>query len=144
MCDADGVIRVHDVSKLANAGASYALRGAGLHGWLCIAGSSKVPLRSVLGFDSVRPGALLAWDEAGLLRMAFDAIANALGRESLETDRERLQENLQRARRMETIGAFASGIAHNFNNIIGAILGYAETAQSQVRPGSRPVESLTE
>jgi signal transduction histidine kinase len=142
--DADGVIQVHDVSKLANAGASYALRGAGLHGWLCIAGSSKVPLRSVLGFDSVQPGALLAWDEAGLLRMAFDAIANALGRESLETDRERLQENLQRARRMETIGAFASGIAHNFNNIIGAILGYAETAQSHVRPGSRPVESLTE
>jgi signal transduction histidine kinase len=142
--DADGVIQVHDVSKLANAGASYALRGAGLHGWLCIAGSCKVPLRSVLGFDSVQPGALLAWDEAGLLRMAFDAIANALGRESLERDRERLQENLQRARRMETIGAFASGIAHNFNNIIGAILGYAETAQSHVRPGSRPVESLTE
>jgi signal transduction histidine kinase/CheY-like chemotaxis protein len=142
--DADGVIRVHDVSKLANVGASYALRGAGLHEWLCIAGTCKVPLRSVLGFDSVQPGALLAWDEAGLLRMAFDAIANALSRESLERDRERLQENLQRARRMETIGAFASGIAHNFNNIIGAILGYAETAQSHVRPGSRPVESLTE
>src|ERR1700730_3721041 len=142
--DADGVIRVHDVSKLANVGASYALRGAGLHEWLCIAGTCNLPLRSVLGFDSVEPGALLAWDEAGLLRMAFDAIANALSRESLERHRERLQENLQRARRMETIGAFASGIAHNFNNIIGAILGYAETAQSHVRPGSRPVESLIE
>jgi signal transduction histidine kinase len=143
-CDADGVIQVHDVSKVANAGASYALRGAALHGWLCIVGTGEQRLRAVLGFDSVQPGALLAWDEAGLLRMAFDAIANALSRESLERDRERLQENLQRARRMETIGAFASGIAHNFNNIIGAILGYAETAQSHVRPGSRPVESLTE
>jgi signal transduction histidine kinase len=143
-CDADGVIQVHDVNKLANAGASYALRGAGVHGWLCIAGTGEQRLRAVLGLDCVQPGALLAWDEAGLLRMAFDAIANALSRESLETDRERLQENLQRARRMETIGAFASGIAHNFNNIIGAILGYAETAQSHVRPGSRPIESLTE
>jgi hypothetical protein len=27
---------------------------------------------------------------------------------------------------METIGALASGIAHNFNNIVGAILGYTE------------------
>jgi signal transduction histidine kinase/CheY-like chemotaxis protein len=143
-CDADGVIQVHDVNKLSNPGASYALRGAGLHGWLCIAGTGEQRLRAVLGFDSVQPGALLAWGEAGLLRMAFDAIANALSRESLERDRERLQENLQRARRMETIGAFASGIAHNFNNIIGAILGYAETAQSHVRPGSRPVESLAE
>jgi len=143
-CDTDGIIQVHDIGSVANPGAAYALRGAGLHGWLCIVGTGEQRQRAVLGFDSVQPGALLAWDEAGLLRMAFDAIANALSRESLERDRERLQESLQRARRMETIGAFASGIAHNFNNIIGAILGYAETAQSHVRPGSRPVESLTE
>jgi signal transduction histidine kinase/CheY-like chemotaxis protein len=140
----EGAIQVRAVSELAHIGASYALRGANLHGWLCIAGTSEQRLRAVLGFDAVQPNSDLAWDESGLLRMAFDAIANALSRESLERDRERLQENLQRARRMETIGAFASGIAHNFNNIIGAILGYAETAQAHVRPGSRPVESLAE
>ncbi len=38
---------------------------------------------------------------------------------------------MQQARRMETIGAFASGIAHNFNNIVGAIIGYAEGWSSQ-------------
>jgi signal transduction histidine kinase len=140
----EGTIQIHDVAKLGHAGASYALRGADLHSWLCIAGTGEQRLRAVLGFDAVRPDCVLAWDESGLLRMAFDAIANALSRESLQRDRERLQENLQRARRMETIGAFASGIAHNFNNIIGAILGYAETAQAHVRPGSRPVESLAE
>jgi signal transduction histidine kinase len=140
----EGTIQIHDVRKLAHAGASYALRGADLHSWLCIAGTSEPRLRAVLGFDAVGPGSTLAWEESGLLRMAFDSIANALSRESLQRDRERLQENLQRARRMETIGAFASGIAHNFNNIIGAILGYAETAQTHVRPGSRTVESLAE
>jgi nitrogen-specific signal transduction histidine kinase len=76
--------------------------------------------------------------------MAFDAIANAVEREFLEQDRERLETNLQQARRMETIGALSSGIAHNFNNITGAILGYTETAQAQVGPNGRVAESLSE
>ncbi|MGX1048410.1 ATP-binding protein [Bradyrhizobium diazoefficiens] len=45
---------------------------------------------------------------------------------------------------METIGTFASGIAHNFNNIVGAILGHAEMADARVAPGSRPAASLAE
>jgi nitrogen-specific signal transduction histidine kinase/CheY-like chemotaxis protein len=76
--------------------------------------------------------------------MAFDAIANAVEREFLQRDRERLEANLEQARHMETIGALASGIAHNFNNITGAILGYTETAQAQVGPHGRVASSLTE
>ncbi len=49
---------------------------------------------------------------------------------------------LQRARRMETIGALASGIAHNFNNILGAILGHAEMAEAQVASDGRAVGNL--
>lgn len=45
---------------------------------------------------------------------------------------------------METIGALASGIAHNFNNITGAILGYTETAQAQVGAQGRVAGSLNE
>jgi CheY-like chemotaxis protein len=45
---------------------------------------------------------------------------------------------------METIGAFASGIAHNFNNIVGAILGHTEMADAQVRSGRRPAGNLAE
>jgi nitrogen-specific signal transduction histidine kinase len=62
----------------------------------------------------------------------------------LEEERSDLEAKLQQARRMETIGTLASGIAHNFNNIVGAILGYAEMAASHVRSGSRPAENLTE
>jgi C4-dicarboxylate-specific signal transduction histidine kinase len=91
----------------------------------------------VLGFDAVRAEATTPPGELGLLGMAFDAIANAVEREFLEQERERLQSNLQQARRMETIGALASGIAHNFNNITGAILGYTETAQAQVEAQQR-------
>lgn len=140
----DGAIQIYDVRRAAPNEASDMLRKADVHSWLCIPATSEQRIRAVLGFDAVRRAPAGRWCEFGMLRMAFDAIANALDREALERDRERLQENLQHARRMETIGAFASGIAHNFNNIIGAILGYAETAQTYVRPGSRPVESLIE
>src|ERR1700737_3778402 len=76
--------------------------------------------------------------------MAFDAIANAVSRIVLEQEKERLQASLQKARRMETIGAFASGIAHNFNNIVGAILGYTEIADARVRSGGQQATSLAE
>ena len=83
-------------------------------------------------------------DELSLLRMALDALGNAVRRETLERDRARLETSLQQARRMETIGALASGIAHNFNNIVGAILGYTEMAEAQVVTGSRPAHNLAE
>ncbi len=42
------------------------------------------------------------------------------------TEKKRLQEQLMHSTKMESIGVFAGGIAHNFNNILTAILGYAE------------------
>jgi signal transduction histidine kinase len=100
--------------------------------------------RAVLGFDALRPGIFRRSAELGLLRMALDAVANAVAREFLEQERARLQANLQQARRMETVGALASGIAHNFNNIVGAILGYTEMAEVQLAPDSRPARNLNE
>jgi len=98
----------------------------------------------LLGFDALRPGVITQPGEFGLLRMALDAIANAVDREHLEQERARLEANLQHARRMETVGALASGIAHNFNNIVGAILGHTEMAEAQLAPDSRPAHDIKE
>ncbi|MHC2274742.1 signal transduction histidine kinase [Bradyrhizobium diazoefficiens] len=119
------------------------LTEAGVSGWLCIM-AAYGSRDGILGFDAVRGGALTYWSEVSLFRMAFDAIGNAIRRTRLEGEKERLQASLQQARRMETIGTFASGIAHNFNNIVGAILGHAEMADARVAPGSRPAASLAE
>ncbi len=42
------------------------------------------------------------------------------------TEKKRIQEQLIHSQKMESIGALAGGIAHNFNNILTAILGNSE------------------
>jgi len=42
------------------------------------------------------------------------------------TDKKRIQEQLMQSQKMESVGSLAGGIAHNFNNILTAILGYSE------------------
>jgi len=49
-------------------------------------------------------------------------------RKKAEKDREALQRQLIQARKLESIGTLAGGIAHNFNNILGIILGNAQLA----------------
>jgi signal transduction histidine kinase len=138
------LVRVGNVDKLAPGDQRDALRDANVRRWLCFRRKAANRLQGVLGFDALGAESAAPPCELGLLGMAFDAIANAVEREFLEQDRERLESNLQQARRMETIGALSSGIAHNFNNITGAILGYTETAQAQVEAHGRVAESLGE
>jgi CheY-like chemotaxis protein len=45
---------------------------------------------------------------------------------------------------MQMVGSLASGIAHNFNNIIGAILGYSEMTEPQLIRGSKPARHIDE
>jgi nitrogen-specific signal transduction histidine kinase len=79
-----------------------------------------------------------------VVRLAGDAVTNAIEREFLEYERARLTTRLERARRMQMIGSLASGIAHNFNNIIGAILGYSEMVEAKLMPGTKPAQHVDE
>jgi signal transduction histidine kinase len=89
----------------------------------------------LLGFDCiVRPSRAAPQGELGLLRTALDAIANALDRKNFVRKEAHLEARLQQARRLETVGALASGVAHNFSNIGGAIIGYVEMAEERTPP----------
>ena len=140
----EGIIHIQNVPRLPPGADKDVLATAGLRGWVCVSNIDAGGIRAILGFDVLRPGVTTRSAELGLLRMALDAVANVVVREHLEQERARLEANLERARRMETVGALASGIAHNFNNIVGAILGYTEMAEMQLAADSRPARNLGE
>jgi signal transduction histidine kinase len=96
-----------------------------------------------MGFDTFQPARNKVFP-LPVVRLAGDAMINAIEREFLERDRARLATRLERAHRMQVIGSLASGIAHNFNNIISAILGYSEMVEPQLTPGSRAAKHVDE
>ena len=53
-----------------------------------------------------------------------------------------LESQLRQIQKMELVGRFAGGMAHNFNNILMAIHGYAELALASAEPGDAMHEWL--
>jgi signal transduction histidine kinase len=138
---AEGIVHIPNVNCLLHGKDRNVYEAFGFVGLACVSNIDENGISGLLGFDALRgPCRITKLGELSLLRMALDAINNAIEREFFERERARLQQ----ARRMEMIGGLASGVAHNFNNIIGAILGYTEIAESQIEPDSRLGRNLGE
>jgi len=64
--------------------------------------------------------------------------------EEAERDRWELEQELQRAQRMESLGILAAGVAHDLNNMLTPVVGYAELLLQEVPPESPLKDSLLE
>ena len=53
-------------------------------------------------------------------------------RKRAEAETEKLQNQLTQAQKTESVGRLAGGVAHDFNNMLGVILGYTEIALNKI------------
>ncbi len=70
-------------------------------------------------------------------------VRDVTDRKLAEEEKERLEDQLRQAQKMESIGTMAGGIAHDFNNILGIIIGNTELAIDDV-PEWNPAKGCLE
>jgi PAS domain S-box-containing protein len=81
-------------------------------------------------------------DATGAIHHYEGFIDNITDRKEAEAERARLEKQMLHAQKMEAIGTLAGGMAHDFNNILSAILGYTELALMDRRVRGKTHENL--
>lgn len=72
------------------------------------------------------------------------ALLDISDRIAKELEHQSVQEQLVQAQKMESIGRLAGGVAHDYNNMLSVILGFAELTYNTLAPGDPNAGNLQE
>jgi two-component system, cell cycle sensor histidine kinase and response regulator CckA len=92
--------------------------------------------------DSLKSGATDYVLKECLARLA-PAVRRAMQEVEERAEHRRLEAQFIELQKMEAIGQLAGGVAHDFNNILGVIMGYSDLIASELEPES-PLRMFTE
>ncbi len=84
-----------------------------------------------------------AWrDAAGAVALFSGTAVDMSDEVEGRAQRQQLEDQLQRARKLEALGTLAGGVAHDFNNILASVIGYSELARAAASDGSGQVRQI--
>jgi PAS domain S-box-containing protein len=83
---------------------------------------------------------IIRWPDGRDVRLEF--AKDITTRKRAEEEREKLQGQLLQSRKLEAVGTLAGGVAHDFNNMLGVIIGYAELMLGRMDSGDPQREDL--
>ncbi len=83
-------------------------------------------------------------DAKGAIICVMGAVEDITDRVRAESERARLQDQLIQARKIESVGRLAGGVAHDYNNMLGVIMGYAEMAMARLSHDDPLQDDLSE
>ena len=83
-------------------------------------------------------------DENGDILHIIGTFHDITEQKRVEEEKEKLQAQLLQAQKLESVGRLAGGVAHDFNNMLSVILGYAGLALEQTTPEQPTYVALQE